>query len=180
MCNLEFLYCLETKKHTTTSTVSKFSIEPLNKGQSITLGNALRRTLLSSIKGTAIVGVRIFGISHEFSVLPGVKEDIMDILLNLKQIVLKGNIQESLIARLNFHGPGIITAKDIHLDKGLTCVEPDQYIASVHNSSSIEMEFIIEPGVGYSLSEKKSSNLSQGFLAVDAVFMPVRKVNFFC
>ena len=171
------LRCLESTEHSTTKSVSKFCIEPLNKGQSVTIGNALRRTLLSSIEGVAIVGVRIFGISHEFSIIPGVREDIMEILLNLKQIILKGNIQEPVIARLNFHGPGIITAKNIQLDQDLTFIEPDQYIASVNNSSNIEMEFLIEKGVGYSLSEKKSSNL--GFLNVDAVFMPVRKVNFF-
>jgi DNA-directed RNA polymerase subunit alpha len=171
------LRCLESTEHSSTKNVSKFCIEPLNKGQGITIGNALRRTLLSSIEGVAIVGVRIFGISHEFSLIPGVKEDIMEVLLNLKQIILKGHIQEPVIARLNFRGPGIITAKDIQLDQDLTCIEPDQYIAFVYSSSTIEMEFLIEGGVGYSLSEKKSSNL--GFLTVDAVFMPVRKVNFF-
>jgi DNA-directed RNA polymerase subunit alpha len=173
------LKCLESTTHTTTSAVSKFCIEPLNKGQSITIGNALRRTLLSSIKGTAIVGVRIFGINHEFSIIPGVKEDVMEILLNLKQIVFKGKLQGCMIARLNFSGPGIITAKDIQLDQELVCVEPDQYIAFVHSSQNIEMEFVIEEGAGYFLNERKSPNLLQGFLAVDAVFMPVQKVNFF-
>jgi DNA-directed RNA polymerase subunit alpha len=168
---------LESAEHSSKKNMSKFCIEPLSKGQSITLGNALRRTLLSSIEGLAIVGVRIFGINHEFSVIPGVQEDVMEILLNLKQIILKGNIQEPLIARLNFRGPGIITARNIHLDQDLTFVEPDQYIASVSNSKTIEMEFIIKRGVGYCLNERKSSNLD--FLTVDAVFMPVRKVNFF-
>jgi DNA-directed RNA polymerase subunit alpha len=173
------LRCLESTEHTSTSIVSKFCIEPLKKGQSITVGNALRRTLLSSIRGIAIVGVRIFGINHEFSVVSGVKEDVLEMLLNLKQIVFKGSIQGSVIARLGFRGPGIITAKDIQLDQGLTCVEPDQYIAFVHNSEYIEMEFLIEEGEGYSLSEKNPSNILQDFLAVYAVFMPVRKVNFF-
>ena len=172
--------CLESEEYTATNIVSKFCIEPLNKGQSITIGNALRRTLLSSIKGNAIVGVRIFGISHEFSTLPDVKEDVLEILLNLKQIVFTGNIQERIIARLIFRGPGIITAKDIQLDKGLICVDPNQYIASVHSSNNnIEMEFLIEQGVGYSLSEKRPSNTLDDFLSVDAVFMPVQKVNFF-
>lgn len=173
------LRCLETINDTSTSNISKFCIEPLSKGQSITIGNALRRTLLSNVKGVSIVGVRISGVNHEFSTVSGVKEDVMEILLNLKQIIFKGSISECAIARLNFCGPGIITAKDIQLSNELKIVEPDQYIASVHTSVPLEMEFLLEEGRGYSLSEKKAAHLPQGFLAVDAIFMPVRKVNFF-
>jgi DNA-directed RNA polymerase subunit alpha len=135
--------------------------------------------LLSELLGVAIVGVRIAGVNHEFSTIPNVKEDIIEILLNLKQIVFKGEVNEPVIARLLFQGPGIVTANDIELPDDLEIVEPRQYIASLTSADSIEMEFLIEKGKGYSLSEKNISHVPSGFLALDAIFMPVRKVNFF-
>ena len=173
------IHCLESKTDKVNNLFSRFCIEPLNIGQGLTIGNALRRVLLSDLLGIAIVGVRITGINHEFSTIPNVKEDIIEILLNLKQIVFKGDVKEPVIARLFFQGPGIITAGDIELPDNLEVVEPRQYIASLTSADNIEMEFLIEKGKSYSLSEKVINKIPSGFLALDAIFMPVRKVNFF-
>jgi DNA-directed RNA polymerase subunit alpha len=171
--------CLESSQKKPTELSAKFCIDPLAKGQGVTVGNALRRTLLSSIPGVAILGVRISDVDHEFSVVPGVKEDALEILLNLKQIVFKGLLNEPIITRLNVQGPGLVTAQDITLPEGLELVDEHQYIATITNSTSLAMEFLLEQGQNYTLSEKTSSNNPRGFLAMDAVFAPVRKVNFF-
>ncbi len=173
------IQCLNSKTESKTNILAKFCIEPLKKGQGITIGNTLRRVLLSDLPGIAIVGVRISGVSHEFSTIPGLKEDIVELLLNLKQIIFKGKISEPVITRLRVQGPGIITAQDIDLPKNIELVDPSQYIASLGGRTSLEMEILIEPGYSYLVSEQVISRLPQGFLAVDAVFMPVRKVNFF-
>jgi DNA-directed RNA polymerase subunit alpha len=159
--------------------LAKLCIEPLKKGQGVTVGNALRRVLLSDIPGIAIIGVHINNVSHEFSTIPGLREDVIEVLLNLKQIVFKGNLAESVVARLEFHGPGIITAQDLRLPNGIELVEPNQYIASLTGQEILEMEVLIEPGYGYLVSEQFINRLPKGFLAVDAVFMPIRKANFF-
>jgi|TARA_B110000444_G_scaffold261046_1_gene310711 DNA-directed RNA polymerase subunit alpha len=171
------IQCLESKTKETNTILSRFAIGPLKKGQGLTIGNALRRVLLSDLQGIAVAGVRIADVNHEFSTIPDVKEDVIDILLNLKQIVLKGNITEPTLSRLTYHGPGIVTAKDIELPSEISLIEPNQYIASVNTSKIIEMEFLIQAGEGYSLGSKNS--LAEGFLAIDAVYMPVKKVNFF-
>ena len=171
--------CLESAQKAATENVAKFCIEPLSKGQGITIGNALRRTLLSNIPGTAIVGTRISGVDHEFSVIPGVKEDALEILLNLKQLVFKGNLNELIITRLNIQGPCIVTAGDIDIPTDLELIDPQQYIATITDFRHLEMEFILEQGESYVLSEKTASNNPRGFLAVDAVFTPIKKVNFF-
>jgi DNA-directed RNA polymerase subunit alpha len=171
--------CLESSQKKTTELSAKFCIDPLAKGQGITVGNALRRTLLSSIPGVAILGVRISDVDHEFSVVPGVKEDALEILLNLKQIVFKGQLNKPVIARLNVQGPGLVNAQDITLPAGLEFVDEHQYIATITDSTSLTMEFLLEQGQNYKLSEKTSSNNPRGFLAMDAVFAPVKKVNFF-
>ena len=171
--------CLDSKIEHTTSILAKFCIDPLKKGQGITVGNALRRTLLSDIPGIAIVGVHISNVSHEFSTIPGLREDVIEILLNLKQIVLKGALSESVIARLEFQGPGIVTAQDLRLPNGIELVEPTQYIASITGQTRLEMEVLIESGYGYLVSEQFINRLPKNFLSIDAVFMPVRKANFF-
>jgi DNA-directed RNA polymerase subunit alpha len=171
--------CLESKRTKTGEQSSQISINPLFSGQGLTIGNALRRTLLSDIPGIAIIGVRISNVNHEFSSIPGVREDVIEILLNLKQTILKGKVSEAKIARLNFRGPGIITTDSIDIIPGLSFVEPAQYIATVYDAVTIDMEFLIETGCGYSLSDVAVKKIPSGFLAVDAVFMPVRKVNFF-
>lgn len=172
------IQCLQSKTQEVNTLFSRFVIGPLKKGQGLTVGNALRRVLLSDLQGLAIAGVRIADVNHEFSMIPDVKEDVIDILLNLKQIVLKGNIAESSLSRLVYHGPGIITAKDIELPSEITLIEPNQYIASVNTSKTVEMEFLLKRGEGYTMSNS-SNQVPEGFLAIDAVYMPVKKVNFF-
>jgi DNA-directed RNA polymerase subunit alpha len=172
------IQCLQSKTQELNTLFSRFVIGPLKKGQGLTIGNALRRVLLSDLQGLAITGVRIADVNHEFSTIPDVKEDVIDILLNLKQIVLKGCIKESALSRLAYHGPGIITAKDMKLPEGVTLVEPNQYIANVNTNKTVEMEFLIKSGEGYSINNS-SQQLPEGFLSIDAVYMPVKKVNFF-
>jgi DNA-directed RNA polymerase subunit alpha len=172
------IQCLQSKTQELNTLFSRFAIGPLKKGQGLTVGNALSRVLLSDLQGVAIAGVRIADVNHEFSTISDVKEDVIDILLNLKQVVLKGSIQDSTLSRLAYHGPGILTAKALDLPEEISLVEPNQYIASVNSSKTIEMEFLIKPGEGYSLSNT-TNNVPEGFLAIDAVYMPVKKVNFF-
>jgi len=171
--------CLECQTKSQTEIYSKYSIGPFIKGQSNTIGNALRRILLSNLQGIAITGVRITGVDHEFSTIPHVQEDVIDILLNLKQIIFTGSINEPIIARLSRKDEGIVTAKDIELLGNLNVVDPRQYIACLTKNSNLEMEFLISKGQNYITSGKIGSLLPTGFLAVDAVFMPVKTVNFF-
>ena len=171
--------CLKSTANTKTEIYSKYSIGPFLKGQSTTVGNALRRVLLSNLQGLAITSVRIMGIDHEFSTIPNVKEDVVDILLNLKQIVLKGNITEPTLGRLSVKDAGIVTAGNIELPSNISLVEPRQYIASLTNKGNLEIEFLIARGQNYVTSGKLDYVIPERFLAVDAVFMPVTKVNFF-
>ena len=171
--------CLKSTTNKVTECYSKYSIGPFIKGQSTTIGNALRRVLLSNLPGLAITGVRISGIDHEFSTIPNVKEDVVDILLNLKQIILKGDITEPTLARLKVKESGIIVASEIELPSNITLVDPRQYIASLTKKGNLEMEILIARGQNYFTSEKLDSKIPERFLAVDAVFMPVTKVNFF-
>ena len=171
--------CLKSTTDKATEFYSKYSIGPFLKGQSTTVGNALRRVLLSNLQGIAISGVRITGIDHEFSTIPHVKEDVVDILLNLKQIILKGNITEPTLARLNVMDAGIIVAGNLELPNNITLVDPRQYIASLTSKGNLEMEFLIARGQNYFTSGKLDYTIPERFLAVDAVFMPVTKVNFF-
>jgi DNA-directed RNA polymerase subunit alpha len=171
--------CLKSTSIKTTEYYSKYSVGPFLKGQSTTVGNALRRVLLSNLQGLGITGVRITGIDHEFSTIPNVKEDVVDILLNLKQIILKGNITEPVSARLNKKDPGIVTASDIELPNNVILVDPNQYIASLTTKGALEMEFLIAKGQNYFTSSKLNYTIPERFLAIDTVFMPVTKVNFF-
>jgi DNA-directed RNA polymerase subunit alpha len=175
--------CLKSATNKPTESYSKYSIGPFLRGQSTTVGNAIRRVLLSNLQGIAITGVRITGIDHEFSTIFNVKEDVVDILLNLKQIVLKetgiNDITEPILARLNIKKTGIITANDIELPDSITLVDPRQYIASLTTQGNLEMELLINKGQNYFTSGKLEYTIPESFLAVDAVFMPVTKVNFF-
>jgi DNA-directed RNA polymerase subunit alpha len=171
--------CLKSKTNKATESYSKYSIGPFLKGQSTTVGNALRRVLLSNLQGIAITGVRITGIDHEFSTIPNVKEDVVDIILNLKQIILKGNITEPTLARLNVNEAGIIVASNMELPNNVDFVDPRQYIASLTDKGNLEMEFLIARGQNYFTSGKLDYAIPERFLAVDAIFMPVTKVNFF-
>jgi DNA-directed RNA polymerase subunit alpha len=174
--------CLQSAEKTKTEFYSKYSIGPFVKGQSTTVGNALRRVLLSNLQGIAIIGVRIAGINHEFSTISNVKEDVVDILLNLKQIILKGSIKsmdQAILARLQAQNVGIVTASNFELPDNISLVDSEQYIATLTNKSDLKMEFLIANGQNYITSGKADYTLPEGFLAVDAIFMPVTQVNFF-
>jgi len=173
------IQCLQSSNKSVTKHFSKYLIGPFLKGQSVTVGNALRRVLLSNLQGVAIIGVRIIGIDHEFSTISNVNEDVVDILLNLKQIVLKGNISEPTLARLSVKKAGIITADSIELPADVSLVDSRQYIASLNSDGVLEMEFLIAQGQNYISSGKIDYVLPPNFLAVDAIFMPVTKANFF-
>jgi DNA-directed RNA polymerase subunit alpha len=134
--------------------------------------------LLSDLEGSAIVAVRIAGINHEFSTIPGVREDVLEILLNLKEVVLKSYTKEPSIGRLRVQGPSIITASNFELPPDIEVIDTDQYIATICNNNILEMEFRIEPGKGYQIVEKFMDDTSIDFLQVDAIFMPVKKVNY--
>ena len=170
--------CVESKSDTARDQYGRFILQPLDQGQGITVGNALRRVLLSDLEGSAIVAVRIAGINHEFSTIPGVREDVLEILLNLKEVVLKSYTKEPSIGRLRVQGPAIITASNFELSPDVEVIDTDQYIATICNNNILEMEFRIEPGKGYQLVEKFMDDTSVDFLQVDAIFMPVKKVNY--
>ena len=170
--------CLKSKKTESGSLYGQFLINSLALGQGITIGNLLRRVLLSEIGGFAITAVRIAGITHEFSTLPGVREDILELLLNLKGIVLKYETKETEFGRLKIKGPAIITANLIELPPNLEIVNSNHYIATISDSNFLEIEFKFEYGVGYKLASQNFYEKSNDFLEMDAIFMPVQKVDF--
>ena len=170
--------CIESKTEDSNKQYGRFVLEPLKPGQGITVGNSLRRTLLADIKGTSIVDVRIAGVNHEFSTITGVREDVLEILLNLKEIVLKSHNDETQIGRLRIQGPAVITAGLLDLPPDIEVIDKRQYIATICNNTIFEMEFRIAQGYGYKLVENYINDKSIDFLHIDAVFMPVKKVNY--
>nr|YP_009244002.1 DNA-directed RNA polymerase alpha subunit [Sporolithon durum]AMK96244.1 DNA-directed RNA polymerase alpha subunit [Sporolithon durum] len=170
--------CIESKTEGIREQYGRFVIEPLKQGQGITLGNSLRRTILSDLEGTAIVAVRIAGVNHEFSTITGVREDVLELLLNLKEVVLKSNSREPQIGRLRVQGPAVVTAGLFDLPTEIEIIDRRQYIATICNNTIFEMEFRIEKGNGYRLVDNNLENKSVDFLPIDAVFMPTRKFNY--
>ncbi len=171
--------CIETTIEKDQSQYSKFVIEPLGRGQGTTVGNALRRVLLSNLGGAAMTAVRISGVSHEFATIPGVREDVLDILLNVKQIVLRSHSAQPQIGRLHVQGPAMVTAGHIDFNPDVEVINPNQYIATIAAGSTLEMEFRVEQGEGYRTFERSQEDATAvDFLQIDAVFMPVRKVNY--
>nr|YP_009297877.1 DNA-directed RNA polymerase alpha subunit [Kumanoa americana]AOM67611.1 DNA-directed RNA polymerase alpha subunit [Kumanoa americana] len=170
--------CIESKIENSCEHYGRFLLEPLNQGQGITVGNALRRTVLSDLPGTAIVSVRIAGVNHEFSTISGVREDVLEILLNLKQVVLKSYTDKPQIGRVKVQGPAIITTGLFDLPTDIEIINPRQYIATVCNNTIFEMEFRIEQGKGYKLVDKAIDEKAIDFLQIDAIFMPAKKFNY--
>jgi len=171
--------CLQTKTERNKSQYSKFVLEPLERGQGTTLGNALRRVLLSNLKGTAITAIRISGVNHEFATIEGVREDVLEIMLNMKEVVLKSYTNARQIGRLIKNGPANVTAKDFALPSEVEIVDPSQYIATLAEGAKLEMEFQIEKGTSYQPVEKRKEDTgSLDYLGIDAAFMPVTKVNY--
>jgi len=170
--------CLKSEKIESGSMYGQFLINSLSSGQGITIGNLLRRVLLSDLKGTAITGVRIAGVKDEFSLIPGVREDILEILLNLKGIVLKSDISTRQFGRLRLTGPTVITASAIQLPSEIKIINPNHYIATISSSHIVEIEFKIESGTKYRLANELFSEKFEDFIETDAIFMPVQKVDF--
>ncbi len=158
----------------------KIVVEPLDRGYGITLGNALRRVLLSSIPGYAVTAVRIEGVYHEFTSIPGVREDVTDIILNVKQLDIKGDVEEPVVLRIEEKGPKKVYAKDIKCPTGVEILNPDLHIATLDSEETeLNMELVVEEGKGYLPSEERNlQDYPVGTILVDAVFSPVRKVNF--
>jgi DNA-directed RNA polymerase subunit alpha len=158
---------------------SKFSIEPLEPGFGYTLGNALRRTLLSSIPGAAISSVRIEGVLHEFATIPKVTEDVTDVILNLKELVLRSELDEPTTIYVKAKGPGDMTAGDISPPAGVEVLNPDLHIATLGKGATLEMEAVVERGVGYRPAERnKKARDPIGVIPVDSIFSPVRRVSY--
>ena len=157
-------------------TRSRFVVEPLEPGFGYTLGNTLRRTLLSRIPGAAITTVRIEGIDHEFSTMEGVVEDVVDFILNLKQVVLRIETDEPETIYLSAKGKGDVSAGDLKLPAGVEVVNPDLHLASLSSSGKIEAEMTASRGVGYRSSDRNKTSEAIGAIPIDSMFSPVRKV----
>lgn len=173
-----YIKCLKSEKNESGSMYGQFLINSLQPGQGITVGNLLRRVLLSDLGGTTITAVRIAGVRDEFSIIPGVREDILEILLNLKGIVFKNRTTDISFGRLKIKGPAVITANSIQLPSNLEIVNPNHYIATISTSNVLEIEFKFEYGTGYKLAGQTFCEKSEDFLQIDAIFMPIQKVDF--
>jgi DNA-directed RNA polymerase subunit alpha len=158
---------------------SQFVIEPLEPGFGYTLGNSLRRTLLSSIPGAAVTSIRIDGVLHEFTTVPGVKEDVTDIILNLKSLVVASDEDEPVTMYLRKQGPGTVTAGDIVPPAGVTVHNPEMHIATLNDKGKLEIELVVERGRGYVPAVmNKASGAEIGRIPVDSIYSPVLKVTY--
>lgn len=171
--------CVESYTDKDQGQFGKFIIEPLERGQGTTVGNALRRVLLSNLEGAAVTAVRIAGVNHEFATIPGVREDVLEILLNMKEIVLKSHSSQMQIGRLLVKGSATVTSAQFDLPSEVEVVDPSQYVATLSEGATLEMEFRVEKGRGYrSVDRSRDESAAVDFLQIDAIFMPVRKVNY--
>lgn len=162
-----------------TNTFAAFSAQPFERGWGLTVGNALRRILLSSIEGAAVVAVRFAGVSHEYDSIPGVIEDVTDLILNLKRVPLRVHGAEEIRATLRGTGPGVLTSGAIDGGSNLEVVDPNVYLATMSEEGQVETELVIRRGRGYvPADELGSDQLGVGFIVLDAAFSPVRKANF--
>ena len=170
---------IETEGITPDGTYGKFIVEPLERGYGTTLGNSLRRVLLSSLPGYAIISVKIDGILHEFSTIPGVKEDVTEIVLNVKKIIAKLHCQGTKTVYIDAAGECEVTAGDIKADGEVEILNPEQHICSLGPDASFNMEITLSHGRGYVPSDKnKTPNMPIGTIAVDSIYTPVYKVNY--
>ena len=174
--NIEIAEISEDKRY------GKFVVEPLERGYGTTLGNSLRRIMLSSLPGAAVSQVKIDGVLHEFSSIPGVKEDVTEIIMNIKSLAIKNNsdTDEPKVAYIEFEGEGVITAADIQADADIEIMNPDQVIATLSGGadSKFYMELTITKGRGYISADKnKNDDLPIGVIAVDSIYTPVERVN---
>ncbi|NMC75238.1 MAG: DNA-directed RNA polymerase subunit alpha [Geobacteraceae bacterium] len=170
---------VQVENETLTQTYGKFTAEPFERGFGTTLGNSLRRVLLSSLQGAAICSVRIKGVLHEFSAIPGVTEDATDIVLNLKGVRLKLHGSESRIIRILHKGEGTVKAGNIIADPNVEILNPDHHIATCSSDANLEMEMVVKHGKGYIPADRNRDEKSPvGTIPIDSIFSPIQKVNF--
>ena len=168
--------CIETP---TDSSYGKYIIEPLERGYGTTLGNSLRRVLLSSLPGTAVTSLRIHGVQHEFSTIPGVKEDVTEIVLNVKSIIARLHSEGAKTVYIEAVGEGVVTAGDIKTDAEVEVLNPEQPIATLEPDGALSMELTFDHGRGYVSADKnKNPQTAIGTIPVDSIYTPVLKVNY--
>ena len=179
MKNFEMPKKLVLDEDAYTSTYGKFVAEPFERGYGTTVGNGLRRVLISSIEGTAVTSIKIDGVQHEFSAINGVLEDVPQIIMNIKKLILKSHFKIPKPMVINVEKKGEVTAKDIKVDETVEIVNPDLHIATLTKNVKLRIEMDVARGRGYVSSERnKKPNQSIGVIAVDSIFTPVKKVNF--
>jgi DNA-directed RNA polymerase subunit alpha len=170
---------MQVEGETSTGTYGKFVAEPLERGFGTTLGNSLRRVLLSSLQGAAIASVRIKGVLHEFSSIPGVTEDVTDIILNLKGVRLKMYGTESRTVRIIYKGEGLVKAGDMITDPKVEILNPDHHIATCSKDANLEVELVVKSGKGYVPADRnRDERAPVGTIPIDSIFSPIQKVNF--
>ena len=171
---------IETLELSDDGKYGKFVMEPLERGYATTLGNSMRRVLLSTLPGVAITSVKIDGVVHEFSTLPGVKEDVTEIVLNLKGVIAKLHSDTAKKIYIEAQGPGVVTAADIKADFEVEILNPDMYIATLDEGAKLNMEMTLDKGRGYvSAEQNKSAQSIIGVIPIDSIYTPVLKANFY-
>ena len=171
---------LECEESSYTSTYGKFSAAPFERGYGVTLGNSLRRVLLSSIEGSAVTSVKISGVAHEFSTIPGVLEDVPELILNIKSLVFNSHSKIPKTITIKAGSKGEVRAKDIKTDETVEIINTDLYICTLTKDTKLNIEMEVSRGRGYLVAEaEKKEDKTVGAIAVDAVFTPIKKVNFF-
>lgn len=171
---------IETSEMTPDGTYGKFILGPLERGYGTTLGNSLRRVLLSSLPGVAVSSIKIDGVQHEFSTIPGVKEDVTEIVLNIKGLTAKIHGESPKTVYIEAEGEGVVTAGDIKADSEIEILNPDMHIATLDQGAKLYMEIVIDKGRGYVPAERNKLNIQNivGAIPVDSIFTPVMKVNY--
>jgi DNA-directed RNA polymerase subunit alpha len=170
---------VEVDQATLTPTFGKFSAEPFERGFGTTVGNALRRVLLSSIPGAAVTSIKVEGVLHEFSTIPGVKEDVTDIILSVKNLRVKLHTDKAKTLYVQKKGAGVVKGSDIIHDADIEILTPDLVLATLEKDAGLDMELVVKPGRGYVPAERnKEEGAPIGVIPVDAIFTPIRKVNF--
>ena len=170
---------IQVEADTLTEFYGKFTCEPLERGYGITIGNSLRRVLLSSLQGAAITAIRVEGALHEFTTVGDVVEDVTDIILNLKEVVLKAAQAKTYTVRIDKEGPGPVYARDIQLVDGLQVLNPDHLIATLDKKGPLSMELTVNVGRGYVPADRnKTATMAIGTIPIDSLFAPIRKVNY--
>ncbi|MFH0703354.1 MAG: DNA-directed RNA polymerase subunit alpha [bacterium] len=173
--------CVNTTTDSDGSIYGKYVIEPLERGYGTTIGNSLRRVLLSSLEGAAITSVRIEGVTHEYTSIPGIVEDVIDIMLNFKGLAVKTEDKEAQHLRLDIETPGPVLASEIQLPAGVKIVNPDCLICTIAEGGSIHTDIIVETGKGYvttDILKESKGNMPIDMLPIDAAFMPVRRISY--